>query len=57
MLSGLVLSSTDDKEEAMPAIFHIENQDTFLHRNKNEWLLLLQIPLAVIMLLVLLLPR
>lgn len=57
MVSGLVLSSTDDKEETMPAIFHVENQDTFLHRNKNEWLLLLQIPLAVIMLLVLLLPR
>jgi len=41
----------------MPAIFHIENYRTSLRRDKNEWLLMLQIPLAIIMLLVLLLPR
>ncbi|PIP01530.1 MAG: methionyl-tRNA formyltransferase [Zetaproteobacteria bacterium CG12_big_fil_rev_8_21_14_0_65_54_13] len=39
----------------MPAIFHIENYQTSLRRDRNEWLLMLQIPLAITMLLVLIL--
>jgi len=44
---------TDDKGETMPAIFHTEDYHTSLFRDRNEWLLILQIPLAVMMLLVL----